>query len=134
MNMKVIPQGNSPTATVQRRNLLLQALEKHIGQQYRNKHLSMPVTCTKASVKEIAHHAAKSEASTRAALRLKSIVQNAKVLYIDIPKSGKQSKKFNAWITIVMQYGDTKLTLCDSLKYSKAQQNNLVLYCITHEE
>ncbi|MBR1793224.1 MAG: hypothetical protein IJ764_06255 [Bacteroidales bacterium] len=132
--MPAIPKENSPAAIVQRRNLLRQALEKHIGQQYRNKHLSMAVTCTKASVKEIAHHAAKSEASTRAALRLKSIVQNANVLYIDLPKGGNQSKKFNAWITIVMQYGNTKLTLCDTLKHSQSGQSNMVLYCITHEK
>lgn len=135
-----IPKSNSLKSKAIRRNVLERELAVLRGQSFRNRYLSAPVICLDKTIDEIVVHSSKSYLSTLAALHLKQAIIYSSVLYVDLPKSGKQMKTFGAWITIILHcniegVGNAKLTLVDSLMgHPKKGVLNLSAYCLTKQK
>ena len=135
-----IPKSNSVNSKAVRRSILQRELAALKGLSFRNRYLSAPVKCLDKTINEIVVHSSKSYLSTLAALHLKQAIIYSSVLYVDLPKSGKQMRTFGAWITIILHcsiegVGNTKLTLVDSLMgYPEKGVLNLSAYCLTKQK
>ena len=97
-----IPKSNTIKSKAIRRNILQRELSVLKDLSFRNRYLSAPVKCFGKTIDEIVVHSSKSYLSTLAALHLKQAIIYSSVLYVDLPKSGKQMKEFGAWITIIL--------------------------------
>lgn len=135
-----IPKGKDAASRNRRKSIIERELSVYVDKVFRNRYLSNGIKCLGASVGEIALWASKNYYSTVAALHLKQAILYSSVLYIDLPKDGKQMKKFKAWITIIMHcdiegVGTVKFTIVDSLKNEPGKgEFDLLAYCLTKEK
>lgn len=134
-----IPHGKSKTCRAERKRIIMSELSKYRDKTFRNPCLSAGILCSGKSIAEIAHHASGDYESTIAALHLKYAINNARIVYLGLPKDGKQIDHFKSWITIVMRceiegIGQSKLTVVDSLENGNKGELDLVAYCLTKEK
>lgn len=131
-----IPKGKSKNDKNIRKKYIVEYLSKYIGKSLRNEHLKNNLKFTKYSLDEICWWASQSYESTLVALNLKELIENAKCLSFAPPKQGNQSKKFGAWVTIILyskfENKVIKITICDSIKKNTENgKYDFIIYCIT---
>ena len=95
---KVKKQGRSlntiPNTVQERREFLKEKLSVYNNKFIYCKALNAKIEITTNSIKETAHNACVSKESTLAALHIKKILKEAKLIGIDKPQSNVQIKKF----------------------------------------
>ena len=127
--MAVYPQ--IPASRIDRKHLLEKELHKYNYKKFYCPALNVKVRVHPESITETAWHASKSVLSTKLALRLPYVIQNAKVYKEHItPKSTKQSKVFHFRELVILicgirGLGTAKLTI--GIKFKKMA----IEYCIT---
>lgn len=135
--IKRMPKGTSEKAKTVRKSEIENFLKRYVGKSFKNKQLSQPVRVIQSSIDEIAFHASKSYKSSVMALNFETIAEKATVALIDLPKDGKQSKRFSMWITVIMEchidgVGTAKLTIGDSVKKENGKsRHDFLAYCVT---
>ncbi len=122
--------GRIPNTMLEREEFLLEELEEYVGMTVYNSSLKADVYISQDSIEETAHHAAKSESSTIAALNMLNVIEKAEVVETCKPKNNGQKSKFHFRdmyeLRIEMRYvGDIKLMI------GKQGRRNYMEYCIT---
>lgn len=112
--------------------LLQKELKPYQGRQFYCKALDCFVRVTSHSISETAHHASRSVVSTKLALRLPYIIENAKILQPNVPtKQGqKQTKVMKFQYLILLTCGIRGLGTA-LLTVGKRISGNVYEYCIT---
>lgn len=119
--------------------LLQKELKQYKGKLFFSKALKQKVIVSGHSVSETAYHASKSIISTKLAIRLPYIIENAKLLYTKRPKDNKQTKtmKFQKVILLscgIRGLGTALLTIGQRkpiVKNGKIEKAKMYEYCIT---
>lgn len=131
--MKTIPAGKTKTAIEARREFLKKELSKFQGKKFRCPCLGgVPVKIIGDSVVEIAEHASKSLASTKAALQLPKLINEARFFKMYLPKNNRSQKKIFKFIFIYelhcpKEKGFTKIMV------GVRETGNFLQYCITEQ-
>ena len=123
---------NIPQTVYGRREYLLEFLSQFIGISVYNVHTCKEFFISKESIEETAHHAAKSECSTIAAMNIISVLKNAELVSCDKPKSNRQISLFRfkkmLELRVMMRYvGSVKLMV------GLQGRRNYLEYCITSQ-
>jgi len=131
--MKAIPTGKTKNAVDVRREFLKKELSKLKDKKYRCPCLGgVPVKIIGDSIDEIAAHAAKSFASTKAALQLPKLINEARFFKMYLPKDNYSQKKKFKFIFIYelhcpKEKGFTKIMV------GVRESGKFLQYCITEQ-
>lgn len=128
-----------PENSWERFRFLLKELKQYKGKLFFSKALKQKVIVSGHSVSETAYHAGKSILSTKLALRLPYIIENAKLLYTKQPKDNKQTKtmkfqKIHLLSCGIRGLGTALLTVGERksvVKNGKIEKGEMYEYCIT---
>lgn len=114
------------------RLLFFQELKPYQGKQFYCKALGCSVKVTRKSIAETAYHASRSIVSTKLALRLPYIIQNAKILqpYLPTKQGQKQTKVMFFQHLISLTCGIRGLGTA-LLMVGKRKNGDVYEYCIT---
>lgn len=122
-----------PLTITERRTFLKKALQKFRGKSFICPALSnAEVWVTSNSIREIAEHASKRAASTKAALYLDKAIKNATFLKTDTPKAGSQATKFK-FVELYILSAEIKNIGKAKLTVGAKKSGKKIQYCITAE-
>lgn len=120
-----------PNTIKGRRLLLEKELQKYSYKKVYCPALSRKVRIHPDSITETAYHASKSVLSTKLALRIKYIIEHAKLIQTGItPKCGTQTRKFHFKELVVLSCGIRGLGTA-KLTVGYVYKRLVIEYCIT---